>query len=112
MSIYKIIGRGCATLYCKAKKRFVPIASLDDILLIDNVTALAFGLQALNHLGKDPGNYVQNLNLAEEALMEDIEDSHTESFVPVDVELVTRVDNLTPGLSGYGYRDFRYGDIR
>jgi len=110
MSVYKIIGRGCATLYCKAKKRFVPISSLDDCLLIDNVTALAFALQALNHLGKENQLYIENLNLAEESLNEDVEDLQAESFVPIDVEIAYKTENLSPGF-GRGLRTFTHGDI-
>ena len=110
MAVYKVLGKGCDILYAKAKKRFVPITSLDDCLLIDNVVALAFALQAWNHLGKDNNLYVENLNLAEEALNEDIEDSHTESFAPIDVELSGQVNNLQPGLYGLGLRDFSYAD--
>ena len=90
-SHYKLTGvpkrQNCPALIIRAKKKYIPIRSENDVIWLESKAALEFACLALNAKGAKKNDlYAQNLNLAEEQLEEVLENQLPKAWAPLTVK--------------------------
>jgi hypothetical protein len=103
----EIKGEKHPQLILRAKKQYIPIREVTDVLWLESEAALEFGALALNaKISKNNELYVQNLNLAEEQLEEVLENEQPKSWTPLQVRYQPQA--MSPQVTGR----MRYRNIR
>lgn len=96
----------CPSLIIRAKKKYIPIRSEEDVVWLESKAALEFACLALNaKAAKNNSLYAENLNLAEEQLEEILENQQPKAWTPLSVKYQRQA--LSPQALGrhpYGWR--------
>lgn len=86
---YRINGRDEEAVMIRFKKRLILPANLDHLSPITNPVAMAFAMQAINHLGRDNEKYGENVLLAEEQLSTGIKEEAAEGGGVIRIDMAT-----------------------